>query len=413
MNANAHLTALEFDRLLACVRHAVLGPVHGDAHPSRWVGSPAGLDWERIVQAAHWHEVAPTLGQPATDSLPEGTPDWVQEILNDAHAANARRVRLLGEQLVAVVVRLRVSGVDSLPFRGPLLAAQFYPDVWSRSCENLDLLIPSDRLRAAGEALSREGYRFAPGTETMGEVAQWHVEHTARFCHPKSGQKVCLHAQIVPRRYAYRLDFSRLWQRARTQSLPAGRVASLSPEDWLLILSLHAIKNGFWPRLKLACDLARVIVNREGMDWDYVRAECRRLSCERVVLLGLALTNGLLGVELPPDWNRDLQHDPVVARIAARVRERLARGETGFPTLWDATRTHAALRRYLPEKLRYALAVVTTPSERDFLFLGRPVSVPGSYAVRGVKLAGKCVGQALGRFAPTHHHARSASQTGS
>ena len=55
---------------------------------------------------------------------------------------------------------------------------------------------------------------------------------------------------------------------------------------------------------------------------------------------------------------------------------------------------------------------MTTPSERDFRFLGHPVSVPGSYVVRGVKLAGKCVGQALGRFIPAHHRAGSAFTVG-
>ena len=185
MTPAAPLTAAEFKRLLDGLRQALLLP--GGPEPGPETGATDGVDWQRFVQAARRHGVAPVLGRPPAGAPPAGLPAAAQEALHEVHRTNAHRVRLLGNELVAVVVRLRVSGVSALPFKGPLLAARFYPEPASRSCGNLELLIQPTDLQAAGEALAREGYRFVPLTGTMGEVAQWHVEGNAPVPPPRAG----------------------------------------------------------------------------------------------------------------------------------------------------------------------------------------------------------------------------------
>ena len=114
------------------------------------------------------------------------------------------------------------------------------------------------------------------------------------------------------------------------------------------------------------------------------------------------MVHRLLGAELPEDWLRRIESDPVVVTLCERVCERLARGESGFANLPDAIRTHYVLRRNVFDKIRYAAGVMVTPSVRDFCIFGRPVSVPMSYAVRAITLAGKCVWQVSGRFVPAN-----------
>ena len=149
-------------------------------------------------------------------------------------------------------------------------------------------------------------------------------------------------------------------------------------------------------------DLAWVLAVEEGIDWDRLQREARRQNCERVVRLALALVGRLLGVELPEDWRKRIESDLVVVALRERVCERLARGESGFTNLPDAIRTHYVLRRNSFDKFLYAAGVMITPSVRDFCLFGRPVSVPVSYAVRALKLAGKCAWQVSGRFMPAN-----------
>lgn len=58
------------------------------------------------------------------------------------HAVVARNLRLIHE-LGGLCDGLHAEGVDVLTLKGPVLAALAYPDIGSRACVDLDILIPS------------------------------------------------------------------------------------------------------------------------------------------------------------------------------------------------------------------------------------------------------------------------------
>ncbi len=388
----------EFDWLLVRLRAVIAGCKKTGWSPADRASS--NPDWKRLLEFARWHVLAPCLALSVARAAPNGdVPDEARKALCDDFAANAAAMERLTAELVPLMNELQAADIRALPFKGPLLATKFYPDANARKCENLNLLIEPAALSRASAVLSQRGYHFVPVLK-VDAAAQWHIEANVRFYHPGTGIEVCLNSQVVPRRYSYQLSFDRLWRRAHKPSPSSPGLPCLSNEDWLILASLYSSKDGFWPSLSLVCDIAWVLAASDGIDWDDLRKEARRLKCERVVLLALALTQRLLGTELPGDWQKQIESDPVVTTLRERVCERLARGETGFITLPDAIRTHYALRQNALDKLRYATGVMITPSVRDFQFFGRPVSVPASYAVRAVKLAGKCVWQVLGRFVP-------------
>lgn len=389
----------EFGWLVGCLRATLVEGKGSTCLPAKQ--APRNLDWNRLLELARWHGLAPSLVASTADIASNGMPSEVREAWCHDGAANTETVARLTAELVPLVRELRAAGVRALSFKAPVLAAKFYPDVHTRKCENLNLLIEPASLAGATGVLTRRGYRFAP-VLNVSAAAQWHIEANVRFRHPGTQIEVCLNAQVVPRRYSYRVSFDRLWQGARRFSAAGLEIPWLSNEHWLILASLYSSKDGFWPSLVLVYDLAWMLAADEGIDWDRLRHEARRLNCVRVVLLALALVHRLLGAELPGDWQEQIELDPVVTTLRERVCERLARSESGFTNLPDAIRTHHMLRRNGFDKFRYAAGVVITPSVRDFSFLGRPVSVPASYAVRAIKLAGKCVWQLSGRFVPAN-----------
>ncbi|MBE7210439.1 MAG: nucleotidyltransferase family protein [Gluconacetobacter diazotrophicus] len=390
----------EFDWLLVRLR-AVLAEKKGHARPPV-EPVPGNPDWKRLLEFARWHVLGPSLAASVADAPPgDGVPDEVWAALRADYAANAAQAARLTAELPSLVDGLQAAGVRALPFKAPALAARFYPDTRARKCENINLLVEPSALRPASVCLARRGYHFVPVLK-VGAAAQWHIEANVRFRRAGTPLEVCLHAQVVPRRYSYRLPFDRLWQHARRSSRAGLDLPWLSNEHWLILASLYSSKDGFWPSLGLVYDLAWVLADADGIDWERLRREARRLNCERVVLLALALVHRLLGAELPGVWRGRIESDPVVTALRERVCARLARQESGFATLPDAIRTHYVLRRNFLDKVRYAAGVLATPSVRDFSLFGRPVPVPMSYAVRAVTLAGKCGWQVAGKFVPVH-----------
>lgn len=388
----------EFDWLLVRLR-AVLAE-RKSARPSV-DQAPGSVDWKRLLEFARWHVLTSSLAACVANVPPDEVPDEVRQALCNDHAANAAEVARLTAELASLAGELQIAGVRVLPFKAPALAARFYPAADARRCENINLLIEPSTLSRASGVLARRGYRFAP-VLNVSAAAQWHIEANVRFRHPDTKIEVCLNAQVVPRRYSYRLPFDRLWRRARRSALAGVDLPCLSNEHWLILAALYSSKDGFWPSLGLIYDLAWIVAGNDWLDWLRLRREARRLNCERVVLLALALVHRLFEVKLPKDWRERIESDPVIATLRERVCERLAQRESGFTTLPDAIRTHYVLRRNALDKLRYAAGVVVTPSVRDFSVFGRPVSVPASYAVRAAKLAGKCVWQIAGRFVPAN-----------
>ena len=386
---------LEFDWLLVRLR-TTLAKGRVNVRPSG-EQTPDNLDWKRLLELAQWHVLGPSLAASVADAT--GVPAEVREALCSDYAANRVEVARLTDELVPLVNELQSASVRALPFKAPVLAARFYPDANARRCENINLLIEPSTLSQAGAVLVRRGYRFAPVLNVDAD-AQWHIEANVRFRHPDTKIEVCLNAQVVPRRYSYRLPFNRLWQRARRSTFAGLDLPWLSNEDWLILVSLYSSKDGFWPSLGLVYDLAWILAAEGGIDWDLLRWEARRLNCERVVRLAMAVVHRLLGAGLPEDWRRQIEADQVVITLRERVCKRLAQKESGFTNLPDAIRTHYVLRRNVFDKLRYAANVMVTPSVRDFCIFGRPVSVPMSYAVRAITLAGKCVWQVSGRIVP-------------
>jgi hypothetical protein len=188
------------------------------------------------------------------------------------------------------------------------------------------------------------------------------------------------------------MKFARLWKRREVMRIAGENVPALSAEDCLITLSLHAIKNGFWPRLRLVSDVAGMVA-RGKIDWSKLMRLAAAIDAERAVLVGLSLAHTLLSAQIPRLVLERIESDPVVQSVCAYVCRRIVACQLGFPNLVEATRIHASLRATPLARFCYLLGVFTTPSERDQNFLGCPVPLAASYLVRQVKLAGKCLHQ--------------------
>ncbi len=374
----------------------------GPAEAAEIVGSASReIDWACFLQDARYHRVRPLLYAKLRD-LPdeESAPEFVRNALREEYEANAQRSEPLADELVAILNQFKENGVPGLPFKGPALGYAAFPEAAQRDTANLDVLVGPRGLARARQVLLARGYRFKPFSKFMGEEAQWHIEGNVRFLNRERGFEICVHCQIVPRRYGHRTSFERMWKRARPLALPAGTVAGFSPEDGIIILCLHAIKNGFWPTLKLVCDLSQIIGGAEKMDWTLLLQEARRVHCERIVLLGLTLANKLLDAPLPRELLAHIDADAAVPGIRDWVAKRFREREAGFEHLIDASSMHAKLRKHASEKARYLYYVIATPSERDFELMGKPVSVPQAYAIRFAGLAKKFATQFIGKIFP-------------
>jgi len=114
--------------LLACAR----------GEPVRWPLHD-GLRRDRLLRLASAHRAAAMLYDRlgAVDGVPA---DLLAALRAQAVAGAVRGMRLTGE-LVRLLEAFRNRGIQALPFKGPLLAAQLYGDRALREFSDLDILV--------------------------------------------------------------------------------------------------------------------------------------------------------------------------------------------------------------------------------------------------------------------------------
>ena len=92
----------------------------------------------------------------------------------------------------------------------------------------------------------------------------------------------------------------------------------LSPDCLLLLLCSHGAQHRWW-QLKWVCDIAELLRQHPGLDWERVSLLAARSGNSRVLHLGLLLAHDLLAGDVPADVVQLARADRVVTALAAEV----------------------------------------------------------------------------------------------
>ena len=256
-----------------------------------------GLNWERLLALVDHHRVVPQIyGE--LSAYPHLVPARHLDALRSRFRDNARKALWFTAELMRIVSHLESTGIQALPYKGPVLAETLYGDVAQRQFGDLDILIlPADVLKAKA-ALRDLGYE--PALELAPQIEATYIETGYEYSFGSThGQNLLeLQWRILPRFYSIDFDVAQLFDRADMINFGERSVRTLRPEDLLLALCVHAAKH-VWVQLSWLCDIAQ-LVNFRQLDWNAIQCEAKRLGIERIVNLNLFLAHRMLGSTLPP-----------------------------------------------------------------------------------------------------------------
>jgi hypothetical protein len=280
------------------------------------------LDWPQLLQMAQMHGVTPLLYRSLRASCPEAVPKTIMDHLQRHFHVTALHNRFLSKELLKLLTLFATHGLLALPYKGPVLAATAYGDTALRQFGDLDLLIDKKDFQKAKELLIAQGYQseVASSEEANYVRAQYHLG----FVRADDRVTIELHWEVAWRYWAYPVEFDRLWARAVSVSFEGGTIASLLPEDSLLVLCVHGGKHQ-WERLMWICDIAESVLAHQ-IDWRQLLQQAQTGGSKRTLLLGLFLAQDLLGTELPEEVRQNIQADPKIKVLARQVTDQLFTG---------------------------------------------------------------------------------------
>lgn len=335
-----------------------------------------------FVQQAVRHGVAGLVHdrlQAVDAAAPQSVYDALLQVRRRITWTNMERLR----ELMTLVEHLQADAIPVMPFKGPVLAGEYYDDLAHRQYGDLDLLVHRDDVLRAKQVLLARGYQPYRDLTPDEEAAFIDSQMAYEFIREEDGAIVEVHWAFIHEIHGFRLDPERVWRAAQTVHLGGQPVHTLAPRDLIIYLAAHGSKHG-WYRLLWTCDLDRVVRAHHDVDWRAIREHARRIGSARALRLGLHVAHRWLGTPIP-----DALADGVASDDKLQAMGDYVEAQWLFADHRPTDDTVAARARFFLRTrerwrdrwayYRHLLWIAVTPTEKDRAMVALPPALSALY----------------------------------
>lgn len=347
------------------------------------------LDWEYLQNLAFDHGLLPLLASHVISQAADLVSPLVLNRLRAELLTNRQSNLYLAHQLMRVLSRLKLAGIEALAFKGPVLAQLAYGDLGLRPAGDLDILIHPKDFQRAAEILGELAYKMEPQLTRAQEQSQFRYDCEIPFVHEDAFSVVDLHWGISPKTFPLTLTTDDFFTNRKTVCLAGHSIETFGDEDSAFYLSVHLAKHYFL-RLERITALAELIRSNSNLSWPSVRARARNAKAERIVCLALMLVESLYGVPIPSAF-ADLAASSDLKDALIRIRANLT--NLTMPNQLEKFRWHL---RFLPARDAYLSLVraAFVPTIGDWQTFSVPDALyPIYYLLRPLRLLTKYCGR--------------------
>jgi hypothetical protein len=333
--------------------------------------APPPDDPAAVLPALATHGLAPLIYLSLRDRAgSQGWPPAVLAALADAFQTNAVRSYMMETELARISAALAGIGTPLALLKGAATGRTVYGSPAARLVNDLDLLVPADRVEQARAAVAALGYD-AHGPLGSGRFGRWQRRYRCELqmvcTHPdRRGLLVELHWSLVELPYyVERIPMAEVWATARPAE---GLLGASLPDPATLLLhgcahvSLHHSRA---LRLIWLVDVDR-LARSEALDWDALSERSARWGLGLAAYTTLKTTAAWLGTPLPA---------AVMARLVRQADDPMLRAMWGLGDEVPGGARHRARATWMAfsgrQRLRYGAWMASRALVRPFEAAGR------------------------------------------
>jgi hypothetical protein len=346
-----------------------------------------GIDWDALLRITRRHGMVPLLHRHLRGHG-DIVPAEPLATLRTETLLNAARSMTLLSELQEILQLFEEHGIAALPYKGPVLALQLYGEPAFRQMADLDIMVRREDAARAVELLFERGYRSPHAPSPKQNRALFRADNNYPLLGGSNRPPVEIHWAFAHRHPIEALDLDELRLGSLVLERTGQRVRTFAPEELLIVLCFHGGRH-MWERLSWLCDVAELIRARP-IDWDHAFARAGRFGSRRVLLLGLASVQRLLGVPLPEQAAVRVQADREAVELAEQVHARFFSGDErpsdslGLPFHRFQMRAMDDVR----SRVRYVARSLFIPTAEDWESIRLPERLfPLYHLVRPLRLA--------------------------
>ena len=348
------------DRLLLCCARTVAAP-HVVARLRELAG--AQVDWEYLFLLARRHSVVPLLYLQLQRHASDLVPEEQLHKLKQHYLENSARNTVLTAELCRLIGLFADSGIEAIPYKGPVLSLFAYGDLAVRRFVDLDVIVKKTDVLKARDILLAEGYAPAKSLSLTQQELLLRTQHNMQFSRENRRWIIELHWEVAPHLFASSVSAEHIWQDLISIDVNGIELKTLSADDLLFSLCVHGSRH-LWERLSWICDVAELI-RRHQFNWIKLLERAATADNERMFLLGIHLAQELLDAPLPDEVQQRCNSDEQLKVLAANVIEHLFNGTTHVPaTSREIFKYNIRVRKTLIARARY-LVHMLRPTDSD------------------------------------------------
>jgi hypothetical protein len=356
--------ALEWDLLLAASSADLDSVDAGESHPGRIRGLlEKPVAWEAVLRLADNHGTSSLLYQ-SLSRFGDMVPSPVLETLRQRYEKNVYKSLFLTSELMRILECLEGLGIEAFPYKGVVLSEVYYGDMALRQTGDIDMFVRKCDVGRSKNALQEMGYttRLVIPEDAVDAYLASGYEWT--FDGPAGPNLLELQWGLQPRFYAVDFDMDGLFERAAKVTIAGRAVKTPSPEDLLLVLSVHAAKH-VWGRVILLRDIAQML-KRGNLNWGWVQSQARELGIQRILWVTFLLAKRFLGAAIPPAVENAVLADQAARVLADEVAANMAAGVSFDSEQTSYFRLMMRLRERRGDRARFLARLILTPGPGEW-----------------------------------------------
>jgi hypothetical protein len=322
-----------------------------------------GIDWQQLDQAATAHGVASLVCSRLLADFSEIVPDELRAPMRQQVTETAQRNLYMTAEMYRLANLFRSERMFAVPYKGPLLATQAYGNLAMRQFADLDFAIRQIDVPRAAAILEANGYKAVFGATPAEEGTRpTHSEY--QFVRSAGNVIVEMQTEITLRYFPRKLKFDALEKRLTTVLMADGEVLSFSPEDTLILLSVHGAKH-FWERLMWIADISELSQANPAIRWDEVFSRAKKMGVSRALNLALYLAHRMLEAPLPDYVLAKVLLDHTARKLGDGICEQFSMSAQAQLPVFARFRFRVKSRDDLWAGLLFAMRLATSPTEPD------------------------------------------------
>lgn len=329
------------------------------------------VDWNYIFETAEEHRIIPLL----FSQIKSDYANRISETVFNKFQARFQEIATYNfarsTQLIKLVNLLQSHDFPVLSYKGMTLAELAFGDITLRQFTDIDLFVQKQDFSEIKELLLANDCNSVWDLTDKQEKAVLKYDYEFPFYYGDVKTLIEVHWEFVESFFAFDYDTEQLWKRIENVKIYGKNIPTLSPADYLVVLSSHASKH-FWKRLSWICDIDRLVRNTE-IDWDLAVKLASETGSLRMVWLGLYLSKEILRTELPDNINEKILSDKTTGFLGRMFLENIFEKEKE-PSDWkEMAKIHLKMRENIGTKLKYSHRLFTTKLiDKLFMPMGRP-----------------------------------------